>query len=488
MADKPIRTYLTRVLYYFLGIVGVVIMTAILFQYRDILNSTTVALLYLLPVLATTTFFGLGPGVLASFIAFLAYNYFFLVPYYTFTVHQSQDIIALVIFLIVTTLINQLVGRGKASLSAAISRERETTLLYEFSLELAGVTDAEGIAGVIIRRATETIEPNHIELRLNSICDNPPTTFSYPDENKPTSEPNLSIILETGRATFGELCLWVKKPTLDPHEEHILRTFVTQGTLALERISLEYAQSRSKVVEESERLKSALLSSVSHEFRTPLSTIKATITSLLSDKIPWDAQTRIELLSSVDEETDYLNYLVGNLLDMSRIEAGALKPERQWNVLSEIVEGVIIRMYRSLVNYHVDIDISEDLPLIPVDYVQIEQVFINLIHNSTKYSPQGSSIHIIAIAKDETSILVKVLNESPHVAPNHLDKIFDRFYRITEPERVSGIGLGLSICKGIIEAHGGRIWAENVPEGFAFIFTLPLVWDRPTSLPTHVDL
>jgi two-component system sensor histidine kinase KdpD len=226
-----------------------------------------------------------------------------------------------------------------------------------------------------------------------------------------------------------------------------------------------------------------LLSSVSHELRTPLSTIKAATTSLIGDEIPWEAPARTDLLSVVDEETDYLNYLVGNLLDMSRIEAGALKPKRQWNVLSEIVEGVLARLHRTLSGFTLDIRIPDDLPVVPVDYSQMEQVFVNLLNNAAKYAPQGSTIQLEAGLQDENTALVSVTNEGPQVTPGHLDRIFDKFYRITEPEKVSGTGLGLSICKGIIEAHGGRIWAE-CSRWVAFRFTLPLVW---MGAPPHIE-
>jgi two-component system sensor histidine kinase KdpD len=277
--------------------------------------------------------------------------------------------------------------------------------------------------------------------------------------------------------------LWLDGKPISQSEERVLRTFAAQGALALERSALERAETRARVLEESDRLKSALLSSVSHEFRTPLATIKAATTSLLSDQISWDTMARKELLSVVDEETDHLNYLVGNLLDMSRIEAGALKPDRQWNILAEIVEGVLVRMHRLLRDYHLEVQIPDDLPLIQVDYIQMEQVFTNLLQNSAKYAPVGSTIQLSARRQDREQILVRVSNEGPPVAANDLERIFDKFYRVTAPDKVSGTGLGLSICKGIIEAHGGRIWAENQPQGFAFVFVLPLGGEgAPTPL------
>jgi two-component system sensor histidine kinase KdpD len=180
-----------------------------------------------------------------------------------------------------------------------------------------------------------------------------------------------------------------------------------------------------------------------------------------------------------------LNYLVGNLLDMSRIEAGALKPNRQWNILAEIIEGVRVRLHRVLRDYRLVIDIPDNLPLIPVDYIQMEQVFTNLFHNSAKYAPAGSTIQVSAGLQNGDHLIVTLKNEGPHVPADHLERIFDKFYRVTEPEKVSGTGLGLSICKGVIEAHDGRIWAENLPHGFAFIFTLPLTWEG--ALPPTVE-
>jgi two-component system sensor histidine kinase KdpD len=170
---------------------------------------------------------------------------------------------------------------------------------------------------------------------------------------------------------------------------------------------------------------------------------------------------------------------------MSRIEAGALRPKRQWNILSEILDGVIRRLHRLLGNFQLDIQLPEDLPLVAVDYSQMEQVFTNLLHNSVKYAPENSSIQITARVTTDKTILVSVKNKGPQVIPDHLDRIFDKFYRVTEPEKVSGTGLGLSICKGIIEAHEGRIWAENIPDGLAFFFTLPLTLDG--SLPPEIE-
>jgi two-component system sensor histidine kinase KdpD len=247
--------------------------------------------------------------------------------------------------------------------------------------------------------------------------------------------------------------------------------------LAVEKAHLTEIASRAKVLEESDRLKSALLSSVSHELRTPLATIKAAVTSLRSGEVSWDSKAREELLEAVEDETDHLNILVGNLLNMSRIEANALQPERQWNLLSEIVAAVIARLHHPVGDHKIVVDIQEEFPLVPVDFLQMEQVFTNLITNSFKYAPGGTTIRISAHTEGEAEVKVRVENQSPPVPEEDLERIFEKFHRITAADRITGTGLGLSICKGIIEAHDGRIWAENLADGFAINFVLPLSLD-----------
>jgi two-component system sensor histidine kinase KdpD len=298
----------------------------------------------------------------------------------------------------------------------------------------------------------------------------------------------LAVPIQAARGVLGEILLWKAAPVISSGEKRLLQTFASQGALALERARLAQAESRAKVLEESDHLKSILLSSVSHELRTPLSTIKAAASSLRSNEVSWDSAVRPELIAAIDDEADHLNMLVGNLLDMSRIESGALKPKREWNILSEILGSVLERMRHSAEEHRLEIDMPESLPLVPVDYVQMEQVFTNLVSNSLKYAPINSMIRIRANIEGDT-IHVQVYNQGPQVPPEHLERIFDKFYRITAADRVTGTGLGLSICKGIIEAHGGRIWAENIPDGLAFNFTLPLMWDGapPPQLPMDTE-
>jgi two-component system sensor histidine kinase KdpD len=276
------------------------------------------------------------------------------------------------------------------------------------------------------------------------------------------------------RGAVGEIRLWRQTPAISTRESRLVGTFASQGALALERSALAQAESRARLLEESDRFKSSLLSSVSHDLRTPLATIKAAASSLRSGEVRWESPASSELIAAIDDETDHLNMLVGNLLDMTRIESGALRPERKWNVLAEIVHSVLGHMRNLTREHRLVVDIPPDLPLIPVDFVQMGQVFTNLISNSLKFAPPNTVVRVEARQLGASSIQVQVSNQGPPVPAEHLEGIFDKFYRFTAAGRVAGTGLGLSICKGIVEAHGGRIWAENLQDGFAFFFTLPL--------------
>jgi two-component system sensor histidine kinase KdpD len=453
--------------------------TLVFFLLRDAVNPAIVALLYLLPVSLSTVVWGLGPGITAAFFAFLAFNYFFIQPYYSLLVHQTQDLLALLVFLTVAVGISQMVGQTRKSLAAATAREREAIRLYELSTVLAGLHDDRAIVQALAQQIKETFQPERVDVILEAKSSVPPVYYRLPAGNSSrAAKPDVLVPIQTVRGLLGEVRLWRKDSPFLPEEERLLRTFASQAVLALERARLAQAESRARLLEESDKLKSSLLSSVSHELRTPLATIKASVTSLRDHTVPWATEARDDLLAAIEEETDHLNQLVGNLLNMTRIEAGALKPQRSWNSLSEIVAGVLNRIRPQ--RHPVEIRFPEELALVPVDYALMEQVFANLISNSLKYSPENTPVIIQARDLDEDNLLVQVINQGPPVPVEHLERIFDKFNRVTSADRITGTGLGLSICKGIVEAHGGRIWAENLPNGLAFNFTIPLTWEgRP---------
>ncbi len=454
------------------------------------LTYSTVALLLLVPVGMSAIILGLASGITAAVSAFLTLNYFFTQPRFTLVVAHPQDLLALAVFLVVAVSISQLVGRTQASLIEARLRERDVIHLYELMSTLAGHRNQDAIARTAISRIHEVFQPYALEVVIQPHSQARPLIYDDHDGTSPSldSPPDEVIALMTPRALLGELHLW-HSHVQTPAEERLLNTFASQIALALERVMLAQVETRAKVLEESDQLKSALLSSVSHELRTPLATIKAAATSLRSGNVGWNTAARQELIEAIDEESDHLNRLVGNLLDMSRIESGAMKPKLLWNILADVLEGTIARMRHVIKHHRVVVDMSDDLPLVPIDHMQIDQVFTNLISNALKYAPTGSTVRFSANVSSGEELLVEAFNEGPPVPAEDIDRIFDKFYRVTAADRVTGTGLGLSICKGIIEAHGGRIWAENKPGGLSFYFTLPLMLDgrQVPMLPAEVD-
>jgi two-component system, OmpR family, sensor histidine kinase KdpD len=467
---------------YLLALLLVGLTTLALQLLSSVLDTQIATVGYLLPVVVSTLVWGLGPGIVAALAAFFAFNYYFIEPRFTLVVTRPQDLLVLAVFLATAVLLSQLLGRTRAALSAAQQREHEALRLYEFSTALAAQHTDGSIAHTVAQYALETLQSDRVEVVVEASGDQasvsvylPPDRTTAPDRSPTTIAPLL-----TARGLQGEIRVWLDRAALLPAEDRLLKTFATQGALALERSRLARSAARAQVAEESDRLKTALLSSVSHELRTPLAAIKAAVTSLRSGTIDRQSIARDELLATIEEETDQLNTLVGNLLDMSRIEAGALKPQRAWNDLEEIVGAAVARLKQAARHHRLEIALPDDLPLIPVDFVQIQQVFINLISNGLKYSPEGTIVRMEAQRRDPDMVVVRVINHGPPIPEEHLDRIFDKFYRVTAADRVTGTGLGLSICKGIVEAHGGRIWAENLPDGLAFNFTLPLqVKDMP---------
>jgi len=467
-----------------LAALAVAALSGLLFPLRAAIDTAALALLYLIPVGLVTAGLGQGPGIAAAVLSFLAFNYLFVPPYYSLRVLHADNVVALIVFLIVAVVTNQLVGRTRRSLELATEHGQLSTRLFELTAALIGQTDLDAIAAIVLQQLQAAFQPERIELHLGTEPGGRRVRGSLPAEaGPPPGRPTVSYPLQGPQGLLGEINLWMAHARLTTSQERLLAVTAGQVSLALDRARLAQAESRARVLEQSDALKSALLSSVSHELRTPLATIKASVTSLSGGEVAWDTEARRDLLEAIEEEADHLNHLVGNLLDSSRLEAGSLTPERSWNELSEITRAVLARMRTRLRYHRVELDIPGDLPLVTVDFIQIEQVFANLLSNSAKYSSPGTCIWIRARESGGGDLLVEVENQGPRLKEADLSRIFDRFYRVTAADRVSGTGLGLSICKGIVEAHGGRIWAENTAGGLTFRFTLPLLSGGLQPLP-----
>ena len=464
------------------------LLTFVLKMVESSLQIQLIALIFLLPVLGCTVLWGLTSGVIAGFLSFLAFNYFFIQPYFTLIVHNTLDLITLFVFLIVAVVVSQLIGQARQAEKLAKKREWEALRLYEMNTSLAGLTD---VPAILQTAAQELIDSFHFHQVVLTTGDEPgskPVVYQLPKEGSYKDPCDLEISMYTERKAEGRMRLWYDQKDLSLEETRLLASYSKQTALAIERAHLFKQEQLARVLEESDRVKTSLLNSVSHELRTPLAVIKASSSSLRGGAVDWDSAARQELVETIDEEADALNLLVGNLLDMSRIEAGALKPTKRWNSILEIIRGVEQKMRNQLDQHAVQYEFPADFPLVPTDYVLLEQVFVNLFSNSIKYAPPATPIRITA-AMDGENALISLVNQSPHVPAEHLDHIFDKFFRITEADKVTGTGLGLSICKGIIEAHDGRIWAENILDGFAFRMTLPLTLkgERPRIPEDPID-
>ncbi len=467
-----------------LALLAVGLSTAALSAAQSTLSTPIIALLYLLPVMLTATRWGLQPALVASLGAFLAFNYFFLDPRHTLAVRNPEEFLALLVFLAVAALISQLVSSANAHAAQARARELEATTLYNLARTLSAQAGLEETLSAIARHVVEAFDLAECEVLLTASDESQESRVHYgpagdaQGESRVARGRRMDVPLYANQAIVGTMRLTTRQPgaPIEPNTIRTLTTFAAQVGLFIERVKLARDANRARLLEESDRLKSALLSSVSHDLRTPLSAIKASATVLLQQDVALDAAARYDLLSTINEESDRLNRLVSNLLDMSRIEAGALQLQCDWCDLDELIRAVVHRLSPRTTAFHIQLDWPADLALVYADYVQIDRVVTNLLENATRYAPPGSTIHIAACS-NATEMIVSMANQGPAIPEQAREHLFDKFYRISEDRAThGGTGLGLSICKGIVEAHGGRLWVESPVMGnigVRFVFTLP---------------
>jgi two-component system, OmpR family, sensor histidine kinase KdpD len=472
---NPIRSW-SASWRYGLSIAGVALVTLILVQLFPIVHQANIALLYLLVVLISATTLGLGPAILASLLAFLAFNFFFVPPLHTLMVADRQDLLRLLTFLVVAITTSSLAGHARAQADTAARSATELAAHYGLSQGISAEVELERILPLVAQTTTHLLNVPSCSVLL---YDTEGRLSERATAGQPPAFPTRRVdtFLRIGPHVLGVLRVTQRslQEPLTPSEQERLQTIAAQVVLVLERARLVEEASQARAQAEAERIKAALLSSVSHDLRTPLAVIKGAVTNLLDDTVAWDPAAQRELLRAVNDETDRLNRLVGNLLDMSRIESGALQPTRSWQDIGELVTDVVDRMCLHLEDHSATVDIPADLPPVQVSYTQIDQVLTNLLENVVKYTPSGTPI-AIQVRAERAFVQVTVRDHGPGIPAGMSARIFEKFVRLADPERhADGTGLGLAICKGIVEAHGGRIWAENPPDGGArFSFTVPL--------------
>ncbi len=471
-----------------------------------------VVMTYLLGIVIVSMRFGYGASLFAAVISVLAFDFFFVPPTLTFRVSDLRHIVTFSVMLVVAVVISNLTKRIRDQADNARRAERRTAALFATSRELSTAQSREGMLDAAARHMREVFDAKVAILLPNA--QNELKAVVSDDDVFASAEKDIGVAqwvwthqkpagagtdtLPSTRATFlplrgsrrrtGILAIVPKDASRlrGADDRQLLEAFVGLVGSAVERFELADEARRAELRMETEQLRNALLSSVSHDLRTPLAVVTGAMSQLLDASAPTDEATRRELLQTAHEEALRLSRLVRNLLDMTRLEAGALKLKREMQPVEEVVGAALNRMEDRLRGRAVTTSIPDDLPLVPIDAALIEQVLINLLENATKYTPAGSAIAVSArhkhgVRSEDDAIVVEVADRGPGVATEHRDRIFDKFYRVQEREG-GGVGLGLTICRGIVEAHGGSIWVEpHEGGGAAFLFTLPLHDAAPTS-------
>ena len=454
---------------YLLAIAGVGGLTAVLWLFRAALAPANLVMLYVPMVAGIALVAGRRASALASLLAFLAFNFFFVPPLYTLVVERPQDVIELATLLIVALVVGTLVARTRAQAQTSREQAERMTALYELSQEISAALEIDQSLPRIARAALRLLHPRRAVIRLTAADG----TSSYETSAGDVAADGdaIAVQLTAGRTSVGELRVWPRGDRVLPSDEFqsLLTLLATQAALAVERARLADAALQARVLSESERLKSALLSSVSHDLRTPLAVIKGAASNLLDRSVAWDAATTRSLLETIDAEADRLNRLVRNLLEMSRLEAGALSRNREPVAVSDILGATLARLRPLLLAHPVTLHVPPGLPDVTADPVQLELVITNLLENAAKYAPRETPIEAGARVRGDM-LDISIADRGPGIPPGDEERIFEKFYRAGSPDhRPGGSGLGLAIAKGIVEAHGGRIHARNRPGGGAEI-------------------
>ena len=565
LRPESVRAHLERnARGYLESLLGIAVASLFIALVNRIVQIDNISLVYLLVVLYLATRFGRAPAILASVLAFLAYDFFFIPPTLRFTVDDPSEWLSLFTLLITALVISQLTATVQLRATEAMESRRQIAMLYEFAEAIAITIDRQELLNTLAQHVFEVFRsdgvmacaiilpdalgwpsvqasapPDHPALEAFDLQDRAlagnasyvlrtgsslTATIQVAAQEGAERAVSLSLPLRSGKRTVGVLGIVgseavrrlidipptsaetpetsgtavansnASSPIRDsaPFQASQARVFLAfrdQIALALERDTLRQEAIHAEALRESDKLKNALLGSVTHDLRTPLAAIKAATSSLLQPGIRWSDEELRDLLESIDVSADRLNRLVSNLLDLSRLEAGVATPQKEWYAFQDALAAVLDQLDLSgqTRNRTITLEIPDDLPLVPMDHNQIEQVLTNLVENALKYSPSEAPIEIQARTLDDPHRLeVRVIDHGIGVPANERSAIFDKFYRVQhvrlpwDPKHPPlGTGLGLAISASIVRAHAGNIWVESTPgSGSTFIFTLPFPKER----------
>ncbi len=472
-----------------LGVVGVA--TGLAFALRSVLSTADVAMIYLLGVVIVGARSRTRPAVLTAIGSIALFDFVFVPPYYTLAVSEASYVLTFGMMLGVGVAVARLTGRIREDADRIRQRERETAAAYALSRDISKAADIPGIERAA-RKHLEWAVGGQVQIYLRDGAGQPgelDAVASWVLENgKPAGpgtatlpkQPALYLPLMTAGPPLG--VVRIERPNvdelMDTAHRPLLDALVAQAALGLERVHLGVTNESARLEVEAEQLRTSLLSSLSHDLRTPLASIEGAASSLLDGGAERAAGIRNELARTILDESRRMNRLVGNLLEMVRVQSGLLAVQKEWQPLEEVVGISLLRLDDRLAGLEVSVDLPSSLPLVPMDSLLIEQVFINLLENAIKYANHGGRIDISAETRDG-SVVVSVADRGPGIPAGEEERIFDKFGRLGDGSG-GGVGLGLAICRGIVLAHGGRIWAEaRTGGGAAFRFALPIEGTPP---------
>src|SRR5215470_3903718 len=462
-------------------------------------SPTNLVMVYLVGVLIVAYRYGRGPAIVASVLSVALFDFLFVEPYYSFAVTDTQYVLTFVVMLLVGLVISNLTASIRLQARVAQHRQARTEALYKMTRELSRANDLDEVLTIAVQHVSKIFEAQAVVL-----LPGPSGTIAHPKAegiygsyhgadlgvarwvfanrvpaglgtHTLSGAEALYLPLLAAHKLVGVLAVLPARQDrlLIPEQRHLLETFAGQLATAIERIQLAAEATGLARKAETESMRNSLLNAISHDLRTPLAVLVGASSSLVADDARLSDEAKRELALSINEESKRMSTLVGNLLDMARLESGTVELARQWTPLEEIVGSVLSRMTPALAQHPVSVALPADLPLVNVDPVLLEQVFANLLENAVKYTPAGTKIEISA-QRVPGRVTVEVADSGPGFPPGEEAKLFDKFYRLQREAPQSGVGLGLAICKAIIVAHGGTISAANRPSGGAvFRFELP---------------
>jgi len=504
---------------YSMAMIGVMTVFVLMMQEHELIN---IALFYQLPVILSAFWWGRWPSYVTALVSMLAFDFLFIPPTFTLSVDDVRYIWSFITFLLVAFVIG---GRTEVLINEAATasqRERSMAALYEFSREIAAIADLDAILQKLAAQVAEAfgqrslvlipdengvllIRADHSPATAPNVTDSVPllpvlsetereaAQWSF-REGKPAGRTSENFIdskylyrpMTTQESVVGLLAIHVNSSDIAMEQQRLLDAWAGLAAIAIERTRLMAKQQEASLLLESDKLRTALLNSVSHELRTPLASIIGSVSTLLESESLYSSQDRHELLVNIQDGANRMDRVVANLLDSARLESGMAHLKLDWCDLEDVIGTALRRLREAVRNRNILFTGCSRVAMIRADSVLLEQVMINLIDNSLKYSAPATPIEI-SVAAEQDNIVITVADRGLGIPPDELPHIFDKFYRIRLPAyRVDGTGLGLSICKGIIEAHGGKITAENRPDGGTIMkITLPAPPEEPPPVESR---